>query len=223
MAECVHRHLMLSRSSAVINNVFISEETRGRREWRNLNESERSIQALKMHIEFDLQSWSYFVKLTLQDINTTQKETKTERGCNRRQDGVQGWSYEALAQNLQKVGFEVVKCDKHSSLGYSIRDAGIYLFKVKAQLDRTAYRSCHCTKRVVPKSYRPKGQPRSARNEFPIRADFGNSRKHSIWRIKRGGKLTAKKAVLSPEKRDFTVLLTKFAFIVTFEEFLVLI
>ena len=42
--------------SAVINNVFISEETRGRREWRNLNESERSIQALKMHIEFDLQS-----------------------------------------------------------------------------------------------------------------------------------------------------------------------
>ena len=33
---------------------------------------------------------------------------------------------------------------------------------------------------------------------------------------------TAKGAVLSPEKRDFTVLLTKFAFIVTFEEFLVL-
>ena len=76
--------------------------------------------------------------------------------------------------------------------------------------------------RVVPKSYRPKGQPRSTRNEFPIRADFGNSRKHPIWRLKRGGKLTAKEAVLSPEKRDFTVLLTKFAFIVTFEEFLVL-
>ena len=37
-----------------------------------------------------------------------------------------------------------------------------------------------------------------------------------------GGKLTAKGAVLSPEKRDFTVLLTTFAFIVTFEEFLVL-
>ena len=34
--------------------------------------------------------------------------------------------------------------------------------------------------------------------------------------------LTAKGAVLAPEKRDFTVLLTKFAFIVTFEEFLVL-
>ena len=33
---------------------------------------------------------------------------------------------------------------------------------------------------VVPKSYRPKGQPRSTRNEFPIRADFGNSRKHPI-------------------------------------------
>ena len=39
---------------------------------------------------------------------------------------------------------------------------------------------------VVPKSYRPKGQPRSTRNEFPIRADFGNSRKHPIWRPKRG-------------------------------------
>ena len=35
-------------------------------------------------------------------------------------------------------------------------------------------------------------------------------------------KLTANGAVLSPEKRDFMVLLTKFAFIVTFEEFLVL-
>ena len=34
--------------------------------------------------------------------------------------------------------------------------------------------------------------------------------------------LTAKGTVLAPEKRDFTVLLTKFAFIVTFEEFLVL-
>ena len=35
-------------------------------------------------------------------------------------------------------------------------------------------------------------------------------------------KLTAKGAVLSPEKRGFTVLLTKFAFIVIFDEFLVL-
>ena len=35
-----------------------------------------------------------------------------------------------LASNLQKVGFEVVKCDKHSSLD---------------QLDRTAYRSRHGT------------------------------------------------------------------------------
>ena len=39
---------------------------------------------------------------------------------------------------------------------------------------------------VVPKSYCPKGQPRSTRNEFPIRADFGNSRKHPIWRLKCG-------------------------------------
>ena len=36
------------------------------------------------------------------------------------------------------------------------------------------------------------------------------------------GKPTAKGAVLSPEKLDFTVLLTNFAFIVTFEEFLLL-
>ena len=71
--------------------------------------------------------------------------------------------------------------------------------------------------------YRPKGQPRRTTNEFAIRAaDIGNSRKHPIWRLKGGGKLTAKGAVLSPERRDFTVLLTKFAFIVTFEEFLVL-
>ena len=34
--------------------------------------------------------------------------------------------------------------------------------------------------------------------------------------------MTAKGAVLSPKKRDFTGLLTKFAFILTFEEFLVL-
>ena len=45
---------------------------------------------------------------------------------------------------------------------------------------------CCRTLEVVPKSYRPKGQPRSTRNEFPIRADFGNSRKHPIWRFKRG-------------------------------------
>ena len=38
----------------------------------------------------------------------------------------------------------------------------------------------------VLKSYRPKEQPRSTRNEFPIRADFGNSRKHPIWRLERG-------------------------------------
>ena len=80
MPECAHRDLMLS--SAVIswhikcltfrgaevnfrgrNKVFILEETHGPREWRNLNESERSMQALKLHTEFDLQSWSYFVKL----------------------------------------------------------------------------------------------------------------------------------------------------------------
>ena len=40
-------------------------------------------------------------------------------------------------------GFEVVKCDKHSSQVFSIRDA--YLYKVKAQLDRTSYRSRHGT------------------------------------------------------------------------------
>ena len=45
---------------------------------------------------------------------------------------------------------------------------------------------CPWVSEDVPKSYRPKGQPRSTRNEFPIRADFGNSRKHPIWRLKRG-------------------------------------
>ena len=40
-------------------------------------------------------------------------------------------------------GFEVVKCDKHSSQVFSIRDA--YLYEVKAQLDRTSYRSRHGT------------------------------------------------------------------------------
>ena len=29
---------------------------------------------------------------------------------------------------------------------------------------------------VVPKSYRLEGQPRSTRNEYPIRSAFGNSR-----------------------------------------------
>ena len=47
-------------------------------------------------------------------------------------------------------------------------------------------RGCGSWEWVVPKSYRPKGQPRSTRNEFPIRADFGNSRKHPIWRLKCG-------------------------------------
>ena len=40
------------------------------------------------------------------------------------------WSFKVLAPSLQKVGFEVVKCDKHTSLD---------------QLDRTAYRSRHGT------------------------------------------------------------------------------
>ena len=73
------------------------------------------------------------------------------------------------------------------------------------------------TKTIQPATrYRSKGLPRRTRNEFPIRADFGNSRNHPIWRPKRG------EVVLSPEKCDFTVLLTNFAFIVTFEDFLVL-
>ena len=37
-------------------------------------------------INWILQSWSYyFLKLTSQDINTTPKKPKTERGCSRRQ------------------------------------------------------------------------------------------------------------------------------------------
>ena len=71
----------------------------------------------------------------------------------------------------------------------------------------------------MPKSYHPKGQPRSTRNEFPIQADFGNSRKHPIWQLKSGGKLTAKGAVLSPEKSDFTVLFMKFVFVCVYCDF----
>ena len=48
----------------------------------------------------------------------------------KRKDREGEWSFKVLALNLQKVGFEVVKCDKHSSLD---------------QLDRTAYRSRHGT------------------------------------------------------------------------------
>ena len=50
----------------------------------------------------------------------------------KRKDGKGDRSFEVLAQNLQKVGFEVVKCDKHSSLVFSIRD--VHLHKVKGQL-----------------------------------------------------------------------------------------
>ena len=34
----------------------------------------------------------------------------------KRKDRKGEWSFEVLDQNLQKVGFEVVKCDKYSSL-----------------------------------------------------------------------------------------------------------
>ena len=53
---------------------------------------------------------------------------------------------EVLAQNFQKVGFEMVKCDKHSRKQrrvFSIRDA--YLYNVKVQLDREVNRSRHGT------------------------------------------------------------------------------
>ena len=53
---------------------------------------------------------------------------------------------EVLAQNSQKSGFEMAKCDKHSrkqGMVFSIRDA--YLYKIKAQLDREVNRSRHGT------------------------------------------------------------------------------
>ena len=53
---------------------------------------------------------------------------------------------EVLAQNVEKSGFEMAKCDKHSrkqGIVFSIRDA--YLYKVKAQLDREVNRSSHGT------------------------------------------------------------------------------
>ena len=74
---------------------------------------------------------------------------------------------------------------------------------------------------AVPKSC-SKGQPRSTKNDSV--SDSGRLRKFSKssnMAAQTRWKLTAKGAVLSPEKRDFTVLLTKFAFIVIFEEFLV--
>ena len=42
--------------------------------------------------------------------------------------------------------------------------------------------------KVVPKSYRPKGQPRSTKNEFLIRADFGNV----LENIQNGGSVVVK-------------------------------
>ena len=61
----------------------------------------------------------------------------------KRKDRKGEWSFEVLASNLQKVGFEVVKSDKRSSLVFSICDT--YLYKVNTQRDRTAYRSRHGT------------------------------------------------------------------------------
>ena len=55
----------------------------------------------------------------------------------KRKDGKGDRSFEVLAQNLQKVGFEVVKCDKHSSLVFSIRD--VHSHQVKGQLNSSAY------------------------------------------------------------------------------------
>ena len=55
----------------------------------------------------------------------------------KRKDGKGDRSFEVLAQNLQRVGFEVVKCDKHSSLVLPIRDA--HLYTVKAQRNSSAY------------------------------------------------------------------------------------
>ena len=55
----------------------------------------------------------------------------------KRVDGKGDRSCEVLAQNLQKVGLEVVKCDKHSSQVFSIRD--VHLHKVRGQLNSSAY------------------------------------------------------------------------------------
>ena len=55
----------------------------------------------------------------------------------KRKDGKGDRSFEVVVQNLQKVGFEVVKCDKHSSQVFSIRD--VHLYKVKGQLNSSAH------------------------------------------------------------------------------------
>ena len=55
----------------------------------------------------------------------------------KRKDGKGDRSCEVLAQNLQKVGFEVVKCDKHSIQVFFIRN--MHLHKVTGQLNSSAY------------------------------------------------------------------------------------
>ena len=78
---------------------------------------------------------------------------------------------------------------------------------------------CCRTLEVVPKSYRPKGQPRSTRNEFPIRADFGNSRKHGSSSVV---KTDSQRSRFIAREAWFTVMLTQLAFILSFEVFFVL-
>ena len=61
-----------------------------------------------------LQCWSYYVKLTLQDINTTPKELKTERDCSHRQLfhpfwGSSVWrnNQKALVKNIRALWFKL--------------------------------------------------------------------------------------------------------------------
>ena len=49
-----------------------------------------------------LQCWSYYVKLTLQDVNTTPKELKTERDCSHR---VVQQPEKALMKNIRALWF----------------------------------------------------------------------------------------------------------------------
>ena len=54
-----------------------------------------------------LQCWSYYVKLTLQDINTTPKELKTERDCSHRQLFRPFWGSSILRKSQRKLWWKI--------------------------------------------------------------------------------------------------------------------
>ena len=127
MPECAHRHLL---SSAVINwpikclafveRKWIFQDACGtknsffvfRKQRMDSGNGEISMNRIKG-------TFLFLIRL---------------KGWNPR---VKFWSFEVLAQNFQKVGLEVVKCDEHSNL-FSICDAVIC-----TRSSKLPYRSRH--------------------------------------------------------------------------------